>query len=117
MTDVKPKFQHDCDGCKFLGQHIFDNGRVVDLYWCPSSKNDPVSLACDTSVIGRYGDECPDYAASMPPKAFAGSYLEDLKKDDSGRHNWYLTALTLAEQAGLYDPVSQNAIPSNNGKK
>jgi hypothetical protein len=102
----KPRYQHDCDRCKFLGQH----GKV-DIYWCPTVATDPVSLSL-TPVIGRFGNEGEQYAASHPPKAFPGDYIAFMQKYSNG---WYLEALRLAEQAGLYDPLTRNAIPSNNG--
>jgi len=46
-----PRYTHDCDSCKFLGEH-----KQFDLYFC---------ARCDGgSVIARYGDNGPDYASA-----------------------------------------------------
>jgi hypothetical protein len=43
---MKPKYQHDCDACTFLGQ---DSTGKYDLYYCPQGGILP-------TVIARYGD-------------------------------------------------------------
>lgn len=71
-----PRFRHDCRRCKFLG-----SADRFDLYWCQS-----VSGRMFDSVIGRYGSDGPEYAASHPPGAFVGApskafwYTEALKR-------------------------------------
>jgi hypothetical protein len=49
------------------------------------------------SVIGRYGSEGPDYAASHPPEAFADAegYVKQAE-------HWYREAMTRAKARGLY---------------
>ena len=52
-----PRFQHDCDDCKFLGTIVSKyqpNAPYADLYACR-----------DNSLIARYGSDGPDYS-SMP---------------------------------------------------
>jgi len=47
---MKPRFDHDCDACQFLGQwHDYD------LWWCPAPTN---------TVIARYGSKGPNYASN-----------------------------------------------------
>jgi len=48
---MKPRFQHDCDKCIFLG-HFNEH----DVYFCPKSNGG--------SLLARYGDDGPDYASS-----------------------------------------------------
>lgn len=50
---MKPKYQHDCEDCTFLG-HFYDH----DVY------------TCRKSVIARYGDQGSQYW-SLPRHAFA----------------------------------------------
>lgn len=49
------RFVHDCDKCLFLGQY-----KEKDWYYCSEQ-------ALDGSVIGRFGNDGPDYA-SIPLK-------------------------------------------------
>lgn len=45
-----PRYTHDCDSCKFLGEH-----REYDLYYC---------ARCDEgTVIARYSSDGPGYAS------------------------------------------------------
>lgn len=55
-----PKWKHDCDNCRFLGQTI-GRHQLVDLYVCewPQSKR-PASL------IARFSDDGPDYVSCAP---------------------------------------------------
>lgn len=64
----KPKFQHDCKKCVFLGGMISKSRGMLDIYWCPS-KNKNLS-----SIIGRYGSDGHEYYSSHPPEAFAGPF-------------------------------------------
>jgi hypothetical protein len=64
---MTPRYQHDCDGCQFQGQHTVGETEV-DAYWCPK---------CDGgSVILRYGDDGPEYASS-PHFVLTDAYLND----------------------------------------
>ena len=61
---MRPRFTHDCDGCRFLGQ--FER---FDLYFCQK---------CDGgSVIARYGDEGDEYASAPH---FIDSPIEPLRE-------------------------------------
>lgn len=53
---LRPHHQHDCEGCILLGAFRRDDG-VFDVYYCPE----------DETLIGRSGDDGPDYH-SMPIK-------------------------------------------------
>src|SRR3990167_2809320 len=53
----KPKYQHDCDECVFLG--TFQNEQDTDLYWCGEKKG------ILPTVIARFSDEGSDYASGM----------------------------------------------------
>lgn len=48
MIKVKPKFQHDCEDCVFLG-HFMDH----DLYWA--------GHALFPGFVFRYGNKGPEY--------------------------------------------------------
>jgi hypothetical protein len=51
MSERK-RWQHDCDGCLYLGQD-----EKHDFYYC--------ARCDDGSVIARYGDQPWEYASSM----------------------------------------------------
>ena len=46
---MKPKYQHDCDDCVYLGLYI-DGSGTYDLYFCVQGGKMP-------TVIARWGDE------------------------------------------------------------
>lgn len=50
-----PRFEHDCDACKFLG-----NVKGWDLYWCSQGGGPNIS-----TVIARFSDSGPDYISGM----------------------------------------------------
>lgn len=81
MSQLKPKYQHDCAACQFLGQSL-RRGRIYDLYICPSD-------IAGATVIARLGDEGPDYLSHpvnvipyvrQHSPAFEGSPLNDAYK-------------------------------------
>ena len=51
----KPKFQHDCSNCEYLGT-FFD----LDVYLCRSRSANVLG----GSLIARHGDDGPDYAST-----------------------------------------------------
>lgn len=53
---AEPRFQHDCDACRFLGTY-FDH----DVYVCMNYSTD----RAHGSVIARYGDDGPDYLSTQ----------------------------------------------------
>jgi hypothetical protein len=59
---MKPKFQHDCDKCEFLG-HYFDH----DVYVCLPQGFESCEGATAGSIIARHGDDGPEYASSPLP--------------------------------------------------
>lgn len=65
MSKLKPKHQHDCTRCVFLGAHIHQ-GTWHDLYYCPVDLMGP-------TIIARFGED-GDYMSGM---CFAG-HLEPL---------------------------------------
>ena len=46
MTELKPRYTHDCKTCVFIGQIM-----EYDLY------------ICKTTIIARYGNEGPEYSS------------------------------------------------------
>lgn len=48
MIASSPKFVHDCEDCKFIGQVNYE-GKIRDVY------------TCYTSVLARYGDDGCEY--------------------------------------------------------
>ena len=49
----KPRYQHDCNTCTFLGQY-----KEYDLYYCPQGGG-------RDTVIGRFSDNGPDYISGI----------------------------------------------------
>jgi hypothetical protein len=80
-----PRYQHDCQKCKYLGQF-----EEYDFYWCKSH-----NLPTLDSILARYGSDGPEYLSSHPPGAFCG---------ESNQFPWYVEILKRAEKEGLYDP-------------
>lgn len=58
--DTQPRFTHDCDQCKYLGQ--IQDDISYDLYYCPQGGHHP-------TVLARFGNEGPDYKSG----AFRGT--------------------------------------------
>jgi hypothetical protein len=81
----KPKFQHDCNVCKFLGTVVSDNltpGKPIeyDLYYCVGGVPG-LSGTC----LARFGNEGPDYTSSLSSliklhTVFDGSPLLEAKQ-------------------------------------
>jgi hypothetical protein len=55
MTVEKPRYEHDCDNCDFLGRH-----EEYDLYYHP---NRPEWYL--PSVIARWSSDGPDYISGL----------------------------------------------------
>ncbi len=62
-----PKFQHDCDKCKYLGSIRYlapmaepypPKMKYAELYFCPAEITGP-------TVIARFGSQGPHYASTM----------------------------------------------------
>lgn len=49
----KPRFEHDCNACKFYGQARYQNNNV-DVYLCQTREN-------VRTIICRYGNDGPEY--------------------------------------------------------
>ncbi len=69
MIDVnaKPLFQHDCDGCVFLGVHTEaapTYRELTDIYWCPR---------CDDGTLIRRYDTRGDRYSSYPHFVWASA--------------------------------------------
>lgn len=66
MSDT-PKYEHDCNSCRFLGSFTYDAPladrstiqMTVDLYHCRSSNGKKGTL------LSRESDEPSDYASTM----------------------------------------------------
>jgi hypothetical protein len=74
---MKPKYQHDCDQCKFLGQFY-----GFDVYTCVGS---------DPSIIARFSSDGPDYY-STSVSTFKKHVTENILiggKDQDGE--WQMT--------------------------
>lgn len=93
---MKPRYTHDCDKCIYLGtvyaRRENDCKDYIDCYWCA---NRYPSLS---SVLGRYGNEGPEYMSSHPPEAFASGNDYLMMAD-----RWYLFAMFQAVKLGLYN--------------
>jgi len=92
---MTPRFTHDCDGCKFLGQD-----EAHDFYFCPSSM---------PTVIARYGNDGPEYTSGLEIARQIRALLDfeyPLSK-----------ALTLAEEQGfLKRPEAVEADPEDGNR-
>jgi hypothetical protein len=71
-----PRFTHDCDACRFLGQF----GRY-DLWVCPQRSG----VRTSGSLIARYGSDGPDYESipawlSNLPEILAGVHQEHMRQ-------------------------------------
>ena len=70
MNEMKPKWTHDCENCKYLGSMHLSRG-TADWY------------ECSDSVVARMGDDGPDYW-SMPKDIVADDrYLTAVRMQDS----------------------------------
>jgi hypothetical protein len=70
MHKGTPKWRHDCDRCRFLGQTI-GGGRLTDLYVCDTRGPDS-----SPSVIARFSDDGPDYYSIDANYAHANGHSE-----------------------------------------
>lgn len=53
---MNPHYEHDCDTCRFVGQHTDQtDGTLYDLYICPTEPN----------VVARYSNNGPDYTSGL----------------------------------------------------
>ena len=59
MSSDKPLFEHDCEGCIFLGSYQCKRFGPVDLYFCGKKSGN------NNTVIARYSSEGPDYGSGM----------------------------------------------------
>lgn len=91
-----PKWEHDCEECKFLGRHTDHNNKEMDLYWCPS--NTPEL----SSVIGRWGSNGPEYYSQLPPEAVScpEDFIAVMKS--RSKSYYYIEAMVRATERGLY---------------
>jgi len=64
VSDMKPRFQHDCDACTFMGQH-----GIFDVYLCLSGGG------ISRSIIARRSSRGDDYA-SCAVDVFRSCYME-----------------------------------------
>lgn len=55
---MKPRFQHDCDRCVFLG-----SDEVYDFYFCRGNEKKPVEHTA--TVIARFGSDGPEYGSGL----------------------------------------------------
>lgn len=51
---MPPRFTHDCDRCRFIGQH-----GDFDIYVCAR----PADSVLGPTLLARYGDDGPEYAS------------------------------------------------------
>jgi hypothetical protein len=58
---AKPKHQHDCKACSFLGQFVTE-GQTLDLYHCEQGGIMP-------TLLYRHGDKGSEYG-TMPPTVY-----------------------------------------------
>ncbi len=84
-TTIKPKYEHDCEDCLFLGQTL-GHGKIIDLYAHKTKTH--------VTLIARYSDEGRDYysidynyvlltghAELFVAKFLYDNYLNELESD------------------------------------
>lgn len=54
---TQPRFEHNCEVCRFLGQHTLDN-TTYDLYYCPRD-------GLPDNLIARFGDEAAQFMCGI----------------------------------------------------
>jgi len=52
-----PHYEHDCTGCRFIGNHDHD-GYSYDLYYCPIALGGP-------TIVARWSSDGPDYTSGV----------------------------------------------------
>ena len=94
-----PRFQHDCDRCKYLGSLRYlapmasphpPKMKYAELYFCPAEVSGP-------SVIARFGSVGPDYASSLA--SLVARDVHNINQSTSGPA--LVTAYHLARANGL----------------
>ena len=79
MNDIKPRYEHDCDNCVFLGYSDYvapESGKWEhDLYVCTGSNS--------TSIIARFSNDGGSYA-SMPVDILKNVMSPIFEKEVSG---------------------------------
>ena len=89
----KPRYQHDCDNCVFIGQYT-DKFGSYDMYFCKKPiQEDGLDFS---EFVLRASDYCSDY------------YANDMMTIYRNRHKWeqfikYDAALVRALQLGMLD--------------
>lgn len=76
---MTPRFQHDCDECRYLGEH-----GQYDVYWCPQA-----AVPDLPTVVLRRSDE-PSDCTSCPVRVVLSTGDQPFQ-----------TALEMAQRAGL----------------
>lgn len=100
---MKPRYVHDCDVCKFLGQFDYDGPLsdgttercAADLYYCHSNG------FLGGSVLARHSDEPSDYS-SMPLDVMR-SHVADMRRRPATHTPALLEAYDRHHAAGTQD--------------
>jgi hypothetical protein len=85
-----PKFQHDCERCKFLGH---SKKHAADLYYCEGA-------VLGISLIARTGNDGWEYGSHLMPERTLNpkQYIDILKEHDSPA----IEILEIMKSKGLY---------------
>jgi len=94
-----PKYEHDCNGCQFLGGFVYDaeyadedfRKRDADLWFCPKADG-----VLGGSIIARFSSEGSNYA-SAPMTVIESSYLPSEEKARKGEGRQSTSAPALCE--------------------
>lgn len=97
---MKPKFQHDCKSCKFLGTTTYED-RHYDLYCCVDLTNPNM-----TDVIARFDSQGSSYISTTVSII---SYSEAYAADHPIRKAWELAV----ENRLALDDESLNRLKTN----
>ena len=70
MTQLPPRFTHDCTACRYLGQY-----EALDVYWCPQPR------MSHPTIVARSGNDGPEYVSMPIPLAreLVGHLRDDLE--------------------------------------
>lgn len=102
MRKPKPKYQHDCEACTYLGTIIYPSPLAdgtapfsnADLYYCGRRKD-----IMEGTLVARHSSDGPDY--SSVPVSIVGSLLGN--KEMATRTPALIAAYYFAKAKGLVD--------------
>jgi hypothetical protein len=65
---MKPRYQHDCEACTYLGRYADAAGHISDLYFCIQGLG-----AGLPTVVARHGDRGHEYTSGLAAADYVAS--------------------------------------------